>query len=160
MKKFLLIDLPRLAVLGALMGVLAACSTDEVPAPRPEGKEPDVAQKTPGAPMAPFAGQADSGNAEEQLKELETLKEKHKDAKDAFQKAPKDAKVKEAYIAAAMALANNTVNNPGLPSKEKYPDALRLYREVIELDPENKEAVEWRDTIIGIYKQMNLPIPE
>ncbi|MBX3114911.1 MAG: hypothetical protein KF836_10130 [Fimbriimonadaceae bacterium] len=43
------------------------------------------------------------------------------------------------------------VESPVLSPSEKYPLALALFRQTIKLDPKNTEAVEWEQTIVGIY---------
>jgi hypothetical protein len=48
---------------------------------------------------------------------------------------------------------------PALGPKEKYPKALRLYREVVKLDPTNSKAKTTIKTIEDIYKSMGRPIP-
>ncbi len=46
-----------------------------------------------------------------------------------------------------------------IPPRTRYPEALRLYRQALALDPKNKVALEDRKTIEGVYKQMGRPVP-
>ncbi|HRF60855.1 MAG TPA: hypothetical protein PLH94_13195 [Fimbriimonadaceae bacterium] len=91
---------------------------------------------------------------------LAGLEKTYTAAKAKFTKSAKDAKVKKTYLDAANALADATMRSAALSSKEKYPKALRLFREVLKVDPANKMAMENRDMIEGIYKSMGRPIPK
>lgn len=70
------------------------------------------------------------------------------------------AKLRASYLTATLSYANGVMYSPALSSKDKYPRALRLYREVLVLDPKHKEAKESKETIEAIYKSMNRPIPK
>ncbi len=72
----------------------------------------------------------------------------------------KVAKLKKAAADAIMKEADVVLVTPALGPKEKYPKALRLYREVVRLDPKNAGAKEAIKTIESIYKQMGRPIPK
>lgn len=80
-------------------------------------------------------------------------------AKAKFAKNPKDAALRKAYVSATVTLGTATMNSPILSSKVKYPQALKYYREALKADPKNKEALENKNLIEGIYKQMGRPIP-
>lgn len=47
-----------------------------------------------------------------------------------------------------------------LTGARQYQAALGDYRRTLRYDPANEEAKYWADTIIGILKQMNRPVPE
>ncbi len=51
------------------------------------------------------------------------------------------------------------MTSPLLGAKVKYPRALRLYREALKLDPNNKEAKANKKMIEDIYRSMGRPIP-
>jgi hypothetical protein len=91
------------------------------------------------------------------LKKLEGLRLV---SKAKFLKSPKDAKKRKEYLALTLMLANNTQASMALGSKVKYPKALRLYREVLQTDPKNKEAKENKERIEMIYRSMGKPIPK
>lgn len=95
-----------------------------------------------------------------ELAELAKIEKAQQAAKAAYLKSPKDAKKKKAYVDATLVLANNTQASIALSSKDKYPKALRLFREAIKVDPKNKEAIQGRDTIESIYKSLGRPIPK
>ncbi len=91
------------------------------------------------------------------LKKLESLQTA---SKTKFQKTPKDAKMRKEYVSVTLTLANNIQASMALTSKEKYPKALRLYREVLKTDPKNKEAKENKERIEMIYRSMGRPVPK
>jgi hypothetical protein len=91
------------------------------------------------------------------LQELTKAQDK---AADALVKAPDDPKVKNAFVVATVRLATATMADTGLTPKEKYPRALRLYREALKHDPKNEEALSNKELIEGIYTQMKRPIPQ
>lgn len=62
-------------------------------------------------------------------------------------------------IAIAVRLATVTMNSPVLTPQEKYPEALRLYRFVLDRAPAHPEALQNKQMIEAIYKSMNRPIP-
>ena len=96
----------------------------------------------------------------EETKQLATLKEEHDKTKAEFEKKKDDDKVKKEYVDATVAYATATMLAESLPAKQKYPDALRLYREALEIDPKNEVAIENKKMIEDIYQSMNRPIPE
>mgnify|MGYP000004328515 CR=1 FL=1 len=59
-----------------------------------------------------------------------------------------------------LAAANYLMFEADLPPKEKYKPALIRYRRVLELDPQNAEAIQNKGQIEEIYVSMGLPIPK
>lgn len=96
----------------------------------------------------------------EETKQLATLKEEHDTTKAEFEKKKDDAGAKKEYVDATVAFATATMMAESLPPRQKYPDALRLYREALEVDPKNDIALENKKMIEDIYKSMSKPIPE
>lgn len=96
----------------------------------------------------------------EETKQLVTLKEEHDNTKTAYEKNKADDKAKKEYVDATVAFATATMLAESLPAKQKYPDALRLYREALEIDPKNEAAIDNKKMIEDIYKSMNRPVPE
>jgi hypothetical protein len=96
----------------------------------------------------------------DEKKKLASAKAGYTKAKVAFDKKPKDAKLKKSYIDAAMKYGNVALTSSALTPKEKYPLSLKMYREVLRLDPKNKEAKSNKELIEGIYKQMGRPVPK
>ena len=80
-------------------------------------------------------------------------------AKKTLAAKPKDAKAKVAYVAAGDRYATATMMSPDLDRKAKYRDALKVYREVLKVDPKNHEAKNNSDMIVSIYKSMGRPVP-
>lgn len=81
-------------------------------------------------------------------------------ARAAYFKAPKDAAKKKAFITAAYKEADAVYVSPALGPKDKYPRALRLYREISRADSAQKKALERIGIIEGIYKSMGRPVPK
>lgn len=95
-----------------------------------------------------------------ELAELARLEKLQTTAKAAYLKTPKDAKKKKTYVELTLTYANNLQASMALGSKQKYPKALRLYREVLKVEPSNKDAKFNKDRIEAIYKSMGMPIPK
>ncbi len=91
---------------------------------------------------------------------LAKLRTAYATSKNAYAKDRSNAKAKNAYAGATLKYANATMYSPALGPKVKYPAALRLYREVLVVDPKNKVAIASRDTIEAIYKSMKREIPK
>lgn len=81
-------------------------------------------------------------------------------AKKAYTTDPKTPATRKRYVDATVGYGTKTMLSPLLAPKEKYPKALRLYREALQVDPANKEALENKAMIEQIYKSMNRPIPK
>lgn len=92
-------------------------------------------------------------------KKLTEIAAQQSKAKAAYVKNKKSPAAKTTYVKWTMTLAENTMYAKYLSSKEKYPKALRSYREVLTVDPTNKEAKQWVNMIESIYKQSGKPIP-
>jgi hypothetical protein len=74
--------------------------------------------------------------------------------------SPNDELVKKAQVDSHLKYANFLMYESLLPPKEKYPSALRQYKLVATIDPNNAEAKENINLIEGIYNQMGRPIPQ
>lgn len=107
----------------------------------------------------PLMAQGSTTEKAERAK-LTRLERQYTAAKSAYTKQPRNAELKKRYVAATVALGTATMNSPILAPKEKYPKALRLYREALKIDPKNKEARENHDVIVHIYKSMGRPVPK
>ncbi len=92
-------------------------------------------------------------------KQLAVYRKAYEAAKKNLSAKPKDPKVKQAFVVAGDRYAMATMTAPSLSPKVKYPGALRLYREVLKVDPKNREAANNSKMIVDIYKQMGLPVP-
>ncbi len=71
----------------------------------------------------------------------------------------KDNGVKKELIAKHMAAGNYLMFEANLSPKKKYRPALKHYKRVLELDPENAEAQRNKKQIEEIYESMGRPIP-
>jgi tetratricopeptide (TPR) repeat protein len=97
---------------------------------------------------------------EKEKKEIKRLEARHKATEAAFTKAPRSQAAKKAHVEATVRLATTVMNARSLAPKDKYPRALRLYRQALKLDPANKEAKANSKMIEDIYKSLGRPIPK
>lgn len=102
----------------------------------------------------------DSAEVKAEKAKLAKIEAAYKSAKVAYNKRPKDTKLKKTFVDSAVALGTATMTSAALTPREKYPKALSLYREALKLDPKNKEATTNKQMIESIYKQMGRPIPK
>jgi tetratricopeptide (TPR) repeat protein len=98
-----------------------------------------------------------SSNGDDE-KLVEELTKEADEADTKYQKTKSEADKKEA-IERQMEAANYLMFQADLPPKEKYRPALKRYRRVLELDPNNKEAYANKKQIEDIYESMGRPIP-
>lgn len=91
---------------------------------------------------------------------IAALEKSYKSAKAAAAKAPKDVKKRSAYVKATDAYAYAIMTAASLEPKDKYPRALRLYREAQKVDPADKDSKKWVKGIEDIYRSMGRPIPK
>jgi len=47
-----------------------------------------------------------------------------------------------------------------IPPAKRYPEALKLLRQAVQLDPANKKAASDKKMIEDVYKQMGKPLPK
>jgi tetratricopeptide (TPR) repeat protein len=109
--------------------------------------------------FAAFAAQANRPTIAKNKTEIAKLEKSQLAAKAAFKKAPKNNAAKSKYVDLSLQLAHDAMYLPEYSPKEKYPKALKLYREVLKVEPKNREAVQWKKTLEDIYRSMNRPIP-
>ncbi len=96
----------------------------------------------------------------QEAKQLAEFRAGYVKAKAALAAHPNDRKAKRAFVAAGDKFALATMTAESLPRKTKYVDSLRIYREVLKVDPQNGEAKNNSQMIVAIYKQMGRPIPK
>ena len=99
-----------------------------------------------------------NSSSEDDEKLVETLTKEADDADAKYEKTKSEAD-KKAAIERQMEAANFLMFQADLPPKKKYRPALKRYRRVLELDPENKEAFANKKQIEDIYESMGRPIP-
>jgi tetratricopeptide (TPR) repeat protein len=73
--------------------------------------------------------------------------------------SPSDVALKQSLVSAHLKYAAFFMYNDTLSPKEKYPSALKQYREVLKIDPTNADAKQNADLIINIYHQMGREVP-
>ncbi len=91
---------------------------------------------------------------------LTKLEKAYKAAKAVLAKAPKNAKAKKDFASIGVAYGHESMISPALAPRVKYPQALRVYGEVLKVDPNEPTAKKESELIISIYKQMGRPIPK
>lgn len=90
---------------------------------------------------------------------LQKAEKAYASTKGSWTKDKSNQAKKRAYVNATVQLGTVVMTSPLLGAKVKYPRALRLYREALKLDPNNKEAKANKKMIEDIYRSMGRPIP-
>lgn len=81
------------------------------------------------------------------------------DAADAQYVKTKSEADKKTCILKQLTAANYLMFEANLSPKKKYKPALQRYNRVLQLDPQNAEAMENKKQIEDIYTSMGMPIP-
>jgi len=118
---------------------------------------PALAQSGSGQTPKPGVAKPTPSPEQAKLKQAETG---YQAARRRHVAQPKDKKVTQTYVRATVTYGNVVMFSPALPPKAKYPKALALYREALQLDPTNKTALNNKKVIEDIYRSMNRPIPK
>lgn len=92
--------------------------------------------------------------------ETMALVEKVRKCQKEYDAAPQDATRKRQLVAAKVEYGNALRDLGQLGPRIYYPAALRMYRQVLALDADNKEALEKKKEIELIYQSMGRPIPD
>jgi hypothetical protein len=71
-----------------------------------------------------------------------------------------NAATKHAFAVAADRYATAAMTTTSMTPHQRYPLALRVYREVLKVEPNNHEAKNNSDMIISVYKSMGRPVPK
>lgn len=110
-----------------------------------------------------WAGGGQSSNdaaAKKEREKIAQLQKAYEKSKSAYAAKPKHEKARKTFVKDATLYARTTMYANALAPKEKYPVALRVFREVLKADPKNEEARQSVDTIESIYTSMGRPIPK
>ncbi|HEX2786748.1 MAG TPA: hypothetical protein VHP32_02505 [Ignavibacteria bacterium] len=91
--------------------------------------------------------------------QAENLKQQAEDSYTVYKKESSDFNKQDA-INKNMAAGMYYTYDADLPPKDKYRPALRFFRVVLELDPNNKDAKENKEKIEEIYTMMGKPVPQ
>ncbi len=148
----------RIAIIIALVS-LSACSSAVGPQPvnKPAAGTQTPAQAPGGGASSPHAtpGSSEaSSNAPSA-----PLDEKVAQLQAAYDKNPSDAKAKTELASAVFENAQFYMYKSPLPPNQKYPKALALYRQTLELDPSKTEARDSIEMIESIYRSMGKEVP-
>ncbi|MBX7218362.1 MAG: hypothetical protein K1Y36_00305 [Blastocatellia bacterium] len=143
-----------------LSGVCLLTACGEAPQPVSKSESSQPAPAGYGAPpqqaapaTAPATGQPEAAAELPPVPESIQKLEKEYSAKSG------DAKVKAELAKAKLDYGNELMFKSALPPKIKYRAALKMYREVLALDPANEEALKNKAQIEDIYKSMGRPVP-
>lgn len=110
-----------------------------------------------GSASAQFMGEKEK---KAEKTKIAALEKSYKAAKAISAKAPKDAKKRTAYVKATNAYGYAVMTAASIPPKDKYPRALKLYRESQKVAPGDVDSKKWVKTIEDIYRSMGRPIPK
>ena len=120
---------------------------------------PDPDPKTMPKSWTPPKAAAPPPAAEEKKMTVAEAQAKVKTTEAAYKKNVKSAPAKKAYAAALADLGHATMSDQAIPPKKRYPDALKMYKQALTLDPTNKTALDDKKSIEDVYKSMGKPIP-
>ncbi|OYT73880.1 MAG: hypothetical protein CFK52_00560 [Chloracidobacterium sp. CP2_5A] len=169
-----LATLLKTAVVGGCL-LVSACGdaprpvSSKATAPAAGGYGASPQAQPPADQPAPPSGQAapkygDPVTDENFLKllkpETAALAEKARKLQESYAAAPQDAALKGRLVAAKVAYGNALRDLGQAGPRIYYPAALRMYRQALALDADNKEASEKKKEIEMIYQSMGRPIPE
>ncbi|MFQ3581619.1 MAG: hypothetical protein SNJ67_12190 [Chloracidobacterium sp.] len=132
-------------------------SPQSSPAAMPAGQSP-----SPAGEAAPKYGDPVTDENFVKLLKPETaaMVEKVRKLQSAYAAAPGNAALKRDLVAAKVEYGNALRDLGQAGPRIYYPAALRMYRQVLALDADNKEATEKKKEIELIYQSMGRPIPE
>lgn len=90
---------------------------------------------------------------------LTKLEKAYTAAKAILGRSPHNAKAQKDFVNLAMAYGNECMYTPVLDRKVKYRQALHVFREVLKVEPNQRDAKDESDMIVKIYKSLGRPIP-
>jgi len=109
--------------------------------------------------LKPGSDQMTDTNTNGGDKLAETLTKEADDADSKYEKSKSDTD-KKVCVEKQMEAANYLMFQADLPPKKKYRPALKRYRRVLQLDPNNQEAAANKKQIEDIYQSMGMPVPD
>lgn len=143
------------------------------PTPPPKSYTPPKGQETKEEepkPAAPMTEDNESAVVEDEKPEqpekpkvsavLLAARAKVQSTEAALKNEPRNPARKRAYAAALTQLGYLTMNNRDAMPRQKYPEALGLFRKALAMDPKNKTARAHMKQIVAIYKKMGRPVPK
>jgi len=119
----------------------------------------DADQQTYGTQDQPYEDPSKIGPKNNDEPDLLALAKAQKIAQSNLADRPNSSVAKSNFIVATDRLATASMSSQTLDRKIRYRQALRLYRDVLKVDPTNFEAKNNSKLIISIYKQLGKPIP-
>lgn len=146
----------RVAALFVAVALTTACSNASGPKPIEQASGTSTSQK--GAAPEKAASMPEPGAMSPEAPEA-PMDEKVAEARAAYEANPSDA-TKKALVDVTLQNAQFYMYNSTLPPNQKYPKALKGYREVLKLDPSNAQATDSIGTLEAIYKSLGKPVPE
>lgn len=114
-----------------------------------QAKHPNDPQEDP-SKIAPL----DTGNPP-----TAKLRKEQAAAEAALKKNPNDKELQKKFVYMTNRLAMGEMLDPQMDRKVKYVDALRCFRKVLKVDPNNADAKKWSIEIEEIYRSMHKTIP-
>lgn len=144
----------KILLVVAVVVALTACGS--------ETREPEVSQLQAVPTPAPVEYPADFDTFSLQQKvEFYIENDLYTEALDALRGQDEaDEQIRELKIAAHMTYGLYLTYGSLTDMRTRMPEALRHYRKVVELDPENAQAKAEIEQIEGIYRSLNREIPQ
>lgn len=152
MKRFLLLT---------LLAAFAGCSKmeEKQPTVTPGNQTPNQTQTSQQDGTQNPHGNFDSKTNNTGDQQAENLKKQAEDSYAVYKSESSDYNKQDA-INKNMAAGMYYTYDADLPPKDKYKPALRFFRVVLELDPQNNDAKINKEKIEEIYTMMGKPVPQ
>lgn len=145
-----------------LLAVLTGCSKmeEKKPVVTPGTQQNQNPNSTPkdGVQQDPHGG-FDSKTTGSSDNQAETLKKQAEDSYSAYKNEQSDFNKQDA-VNKNLAAGMYYTYDADLPPKDKYKPALRFFRVVLELEPNNNDAKVNKEKIEEIYTMMGKPVPQ
>lgn len=100
-----------------------------------------------------------NGKKAESLSYLGSLQEQYEQAILDYKASKADEDLQE-LVKSGMSYGTAVMTSGALSPKDKYPRALRVFREVASYDPESEDAKSNIKMIEDIYKSLGRPVPQ
>ncbi|MCS6884655.1 MAG: hypothetical protein RMM17_03315 [Acidobacteriota bacterium] len=143
--------------------VLVACSEGRQPTPITDKEEiPAGEVRSVDTPVGSGYGQASVPSTAGRSSALTGVEKPVSlvELEKSYEANPKDEQLRKRLAQATYEFGSSVMYDESLPPRVKYPQALKLFRRTLELEPGHKEAAAEIEQIKEIYASMGRPVPE
>lgn len=90
---------------------------------------------------------------------LEDLRLQYEAARAELEANPDATETRDQFLVVAYMYAETRMYDPSLTPQEKYPESLRIFRDIVAMEPGHDDARAQIQVIEGIYRELGRPIP-